>query len=264
MGIDAATRWDPDSVGADSGACWRSVHRARRAYARRIAAELEPRDGRSHDQGGWLPLCDLAIDPATQGRPDDPEAWFAYGPATTATPPERRLRAGTRLVPAGWTGDQTEGLELDVWRFLDGPFAGRIDLHVPAGGRYGATGALTAALIVGADEPILRDPARVEQLLADLVVLAAVVTRSPDPVLPAAVVALLAEAGTLDPAALLELGWTPSDHWADVELRLLEERAEARFDPDLDELLRYRMGRPSPRSSPTLGRCPTGGASGCR
>jgi hypothetical protein len=73
-----------------------------------------------HRQAGQLgvPLCDLELMRDTQ--PEKLVIWLAMRPARATTTPDHLLRRGTVLRVTGWTGDQTEALEVQTWHVVDG------------------------------------------------------------------------------------------------------------------------------------------------
>ena len=222
--------WDPPGGGvdyrndSDVRRHWRAIHRCAAAYRRRVRLELLT-DPPIHRQVGQLgvPLCDLEL--RREAQPDDlVPVWLASQPAAARHKADHLLRRGTLLRVTGWTGDQNEALEVQTWQVVDGSF-GAAAIHTPLGGRYGGVGGLVDALIVEPNEPIAGDERRAEALLADLAELAAVVTTEPEPPLPETVLRLLGESSGLDAARLSSLANAPSDHWADTELRRLEQRA---------------------------------------
>ena len=254
--IELPDHWNPvyddfDHTTSGSERYWAAIHRCGRAYRRHISEALNyPPAHERNETRVMTPLMDLELKKpspwADNGGLDEgmnPRAWEVDGPANDSTPADRRLLRGTLLEPAGWTGDQTEGLELLVWKIVGGTVGGHSYIYTPVGGRYGADGWLLTALLVDPREELLRDVERSVNLLNTLSSLAFTIIREPLPQLPPVVCAVLNDALTLDPARLLRQTQARSDQWSNAELSKLVLRAKAAADPDLMRALaRWEIG----------------------
>ncbi len=238
--IELPRRWDPELPWVPSpeppwtwevGRYWRRIHRGASAYAERVARELGqpvPR-GSGAPRDGFVPLCDMELSTTCWVREPKEAAWYVERPLGLGVEAAHRLAAGTRLLDAGWDGEQTEGLEVHVWHFADGPLEGRTALHTPLGGRFGAVAALVDALIVPEYESIAHDPQRVADLLRDLVTVRSTALASPDPEISPAVQELLREPATLDPDLLLAQCWRPAMAVSAAESHAVKILAERRW-----------------------------------
>jgi hypothetical protein len=150
---------------------WAAVGYYAAAYEQRISREVSVHGPLPIPVGPAVPLWDLALSDSGLELSGQPEAWLAHKPVANDGA-QFRLPRGTLLEAEGMAGDPTQGLEVQVWRLVNGPIQGRGRIHTALGPRFGAEGTLTRCLLVDPEQPLVRDLARTEALMIDLARLA--------------------------------------------------------------------------------------------